>query len=104
MSRATLGSALMFRCLVLPMAVFTKIVSPSRSTQTGVTCGEPSLIKVARFAKFFPSIRFLAKTVRFLLIYNSHVFYVGHLFNVNVKANVSVLLLSDGKHPSGFSR
>ena len=45
---ATRGSLRMLRSFVRPVAVFTRIVSPSRSIHTGETCGEPSGSSVAR--------------------------------------------------------
>lgn len=41
-------------CFILPSAVFIRIVFPSKSIHVGVICGEPSFIKVATKAKFFP--------------------------------------------------
>src|SRR3989442_8429930 len=53
---------LVFRYLAFarPSAVFTRIRSPSRSTQTGLTCGEWSDITKARLPKFLPSINLIA--------------------------------------------
>src|ERR1700756_3362225 len=47
---ATRGSRRMFLSFWRPLAEFTTTRSPSRSHQTGVTCGEPSGIRVARLA------------------------------------------------------
>jgi hypothetical protein len=45
----------MFLCFNLPSAVFTRILLSSRSTHVRVICGQPSFIRVATKAKFFPS-------------------------------------------------
>src|SRR6185503_11648206 len=45
----------MFLSFCRPRAEFTKTCLPSKSTHTGVTCGVPSGIIVARFAKAFLS-------------------------------------------------
>src|SRR5438445_10089357 len=52
MATATRGSRRTLRGFVRPSAVLTRIRSPSRSTQTVVTCGEPSDIIVASCPKF----------------------------------------------------
>ena len=57
---ATRVSLAAFLSFTRPTAVFTSIVSPSRSTHTGETCGEPSGMRVARKAKFLPSISLMA--------------------------------------------
>jgi hypothetical protein len=46
----------LFLALSVPSPVQTKIESPSRSTHTGSTCGAPSRISVARWAKLGPRI------------------------------------------------
>src|SRR5713226_2587964 len=51
---ATCGSLDTFFCFTLPSAVFTRIDFPSKSIHVGVICGEPSFIRVATNAKFFP--------------------------------------------------
>src|SRR5579864_3184246 len=48
---ATRGSRRMFLSFCLPLAEFTITCSPSKSHQTGVTCGEPSGMSVPRLAK-----------------------------------------------------
>src|SRR5574337_1800847 len=58
MDIATLGSLETFLCFTLPCAVFTRIIPSTRSTHTGVICGEPSFIRVATNAKFLSSINF----------------------------------------------
>ena len=50
----------MFFSFTLPSAVLTSIFFPSVSTQTGVTCGEPSGLIVAMNAKFLPLRRSMA--------------------------------------------
>src|SRR5262245_27155598 len=50
MESATLLFRRMFLSLTRPLAELTRICDPSRSNQTGVTCGRPSGIKVARWA------------------------------------------------------
>src|SRR3954464_4821313 len=47
---ATRGSRRMFLSFWRPRAVFTSTRSPSKSTHTGVTCGLPSGMTVARLA------------------------------------------------------
>src|SRR5439155_13682900 len=51
---ATRASRFVFLALSEASPVQTRIRSPSRSTHTGATCGEPSGISVARWAKFAP--------------------------------------------------
>ena len=46
---ATRGSRRMLSVFTRPSAVFTTIVSPSTSTQTTLTCGDPSGINVAKW-------------------------------------------------------
>src|SRR5436853_6669977 len=60
MLKATLCLAFRYFAFARPSAVFTRIKSPSRSTQTGLTCGEPSDITKARLPKFLPSISLIA--------------------------------------------
>src|SRR5713226_1156121 len=55
-ARATLALEAMFRSLTRPRAVFTRILPSLKSNQTGVTCGDPSGITVARPAKAFFSV------------------------------------------------
>ena len=50
----TRASRRVFLALSEPSPVETRIESPSRSTHTGATCGEPSLMSVAKWAKFAP--------------------------------------------------
>ncbi len=59
---ATRPSRRVFRALREPSLVPTRMRSPSRSTQTGADCGEPSGMIVARWAKFGPSISFLTSS------------------------------------------
>src|SRR3990172_8352823 len=59
MESATRGSRRTLRGFTLPSAVFTRIRSLLRSTHTGETCGEPSRITVAMWAKFVSSNSFL---------------------------------------------
>src|SRR5205809_1371715 len=51
MESATCGFRSRLRCFTRPRAVFTSTCVPSKSTQTGVTCGLPSELRVARLAK-----------------------------------------------------
>src|SRR6266700_1791078 len=51
MASATRGSRRMFLSFCRPLAELTMTRSPSRSHQTGVTCGWPSGISVPRLAK-----------------------------------------------------
>jgi len=48
---ATRLSRRIFWSLILFFAVLIQISAPSKSIQTGVTCGLPSFVKVARWAK-----------------------------------------------------
>src|SRR6185503_3415766 len=52
---ATFGRALMFLSLTRSSLVLMRMCSPSMSNQTGVTCGEPSGIMVARYSRAFES-------------------------------------------------
>src|SRR5262245_24957299 len=71
MESDTRGSRRVFRPFSEPSLVHTRRRSPSRPTQTGAFCGEPSGIRVARCAKFARSIRAWASVermdMRFLL-------------------------------------
>jgi hypothetical protein len=60
MDTATRGSRLVLRPFKEPSLVQTSRRSPSRPTHTGVLCGEPSGISVARWAKFGRSMSALA--------------------------------------------
>src|SRR5678815_3102540 len=60
MDRATLPSRWVLRPLSEPSLVHTRRRSPSRPTQTGTLCGEPSAIRVARCAKLGRSMSALA--------------------------------------------
>ncbi len=51
MEMATRLSRRMFWSLILSFAVLIQMSDPSKSIQTGVTCGLPSFVKVARWAK-----------------------------------------------------
>src|SRR5689334_20729664 len=53
MAIATEAPAFKVRALTRPRAVFTRMRPLLRSNQTGVTCGEPSGITVARIANAF---------------------------------------------------
>src|SRR3954469_9135335 len=59
---ATRGSRRIFLSFCLPRAVFTSTRSPSKSTHTGVTCGLPSGMSVARLAnaRFVKRSRYLS--------------------------------------------
>src|SRR5271157_983601 len=59
MESATHGSRRVFFALREPSPVQIRMRSPSRPTQTGALCGEPSGIRVARWAKLGPSSRAL---------------------------------------------
>src|SRR5688572_14604128 len=61
---ATRGSRRVLRPFSEPSLVQTISRSPSRPTQTGTLCGEPSAIRVARCAKFGRSMRALASAER----------------------------------------
>src|SRR5262249_2366077 len=50
----TRASRLVFLALSEFAPVHTRMVSPSRSTHTGSTCGDPSRISVARWATLAP--------------------------------------------------
>src|SRR5437867_1833689 len=54
MDSPTRGSRFVFLAFRELSPVQTRIRSPSRSTHTGATCGAPSSISVARWAKFAP--------------------------------------------------
>ena len=49
--RATFAPSFMFRTLARPSAEFTRILPLVKSNHTGVFCGEPSGITVAKCAK-----------------------------------------------------
>ena len=51
--KATFAPSFMLRTLVRPSAEFTRILPSVKSNHTGVFCGEPSGITVARWAKAF---------------------------------------------------
>src|SRR2546423_1697423 len=59
---ATRGSRRILLSFWRPRAVFTRTRSPSRSTHTGVTCGLPSGMSVARLAnaRFVKRSRYLS--------------------------------------------
>src|SRR5258708_32871485 len=59
MESDTRGSRRVFFPLSEPSPVQISMRSPSRPTQTGTLCGEPSCISVARCAKLEPSSKFL---------------------------------------------
>ncbi len=58
-SSAIIGFLSAFLCFWLPSLVLIRTVSPSWSTHTCVTWGEPSFISVATLAKTFASMSFL---------------------------------------------
>src|SRR5712691_4280653 len=60
MDSATRGSRRVLRPFSDASLVHTKSRSPSRPTQTGTLCGEPSAIRVARCAKLGRSMSALA--------------------------------------------
>lgn len=51
MVMATFGRAFMLRSFMRPSFVLMRIYSPSVLNQTGVTCGEPSDMMVAKYSK-----------------------------------------------------
>src|ERR1700740_1650720 len=53
MDRATRGSRRIFLSFTRPRAELIRTCLPSKSTQTGVTCGLPSELRVLRLAKAF---------------------------------------------------
>ncbi len=55
MVMATFGRAFMLRSFVRPSFVLMRIFSPSVLNQTGVTCGEPSDMIVAKYSKALES-------------------------------------------------
>src|SRR5437899_12843575 len=65
---ATRAARFVFLALSEASPVQTRIRSPSRSTHTGATCGEPSGISVARWAKFAPRTSALISSESFVAI------------------------------------
>src|SRR5579864_703621 len=70
MESETRGSRRVFFALREPSPVQIKMRSPSRPTQMGTLCGEPSAIRVARWAKLGPSIKALISSVRGIVIHS----------------------------------
>src|SRR5262244_910295 len=57
MLKATVGVRRRFLSLIRPLAELMRRWRPSQSNQTGVTCGVPSGLMVARLAKAFLALR-----------------------------------------------
>src|SRR2546429_7420920 len=72
MDSPTRGSRFVFLAFREPSPVQTRIRSPSRSTHTGATCGAPSSISVARWAKFAPRTSALISSESFVAMGTSH--------------------------------